>query len=279
MGDVWSLSGETPQIWHTTLGSPANPPLLLLHSLVSCHLEFTPLLPDLRDTFFIILVDLPGHSRSPYPPLTTTNLTQTVDALASLVRSVTPKGKAHVAGISYGGFVGLELARRYPGVVMSLFVSGATPFAGLQAMLVRWPRVLWSAAAMLVYLPDVVVGGLYRSIGVTVSDELRAEMRANLSVELLRTGYGDVAEITMRDIAQVKGVRTAVVAGGKQDDVPATAKMGRVLREGSDGMACQAFVVRKAYHGWDLQFPKVFAQGITAWVEERAMPSEYEELL
>jgi hypothetical protein len=42
---------------------------------------------------------------------------------------------------------------------------------------------------------------------------------------------------------------------------------------------CKAYVVRKAVHGWDLQFPELFAEGIRAWVLDEDMPVEYEELV
>jgi hypothetical protein len=56
-------------------------------------------------------------------------------------------------------------------------------------------------------------------------------------------------------------VRIVVVAGGKQDDVDVTRRTGVVLRDGKGREECRAYVVRGVMHGWDVQFPKMFAEG------------------
>ena len=99
------------KIWHTTVGTIENPPLLLLHGLFCSHIEFTPLLPYLKDEFYVILVDLPGHSQSRSPRLDEFRLLQTAAAVARLIRQVSSTFRAHVAGMSFGSFIALELAR------------------------------------------------------------------------------------------------------------------------------------------------------------------------
>jgi hypothetical protein len=64
--------------------------------------------------------------------------------------------------------------------------------------------------------------------------------------------------------------------GGRGDDVEGCRGVGRVLREGNP--ASRAVVVEEAFHGWDLQFPEVFARGVIAWVEGRELPAEYKVL-
>lgn len=80
----------------------------------------------------------------------------------------------------------------------------------------------------------------------------------------------------MERVAEIRGVRIAVVAGGKRDQVAQTREMGKVLA--SMNSECKAFVVRDAVHLWDLQLPELFAQGVRAWIEGIEMPEEFELL-
>ena len=87
----------------------------------------------------IILVDLPGHGKSVSTPWI--SLMDTTDLIA---REVLKNRAVHVVGISLGGHVALELAKRYPEKIPSAFISGitATPmhfqfFLKLQSRIVQ----------------------------------------------------------------------------------------------------------------------------------------------
>lgn len=106
-------------------------------------------------------------------------------------------------------------------------------------------------------------------------EELLGEMRANLRTEMVRDVYTSILKFTDEDVRAV-GVRTLAVAGGLQDDVEGTRRMGRELRGGCK--ESKAVVVRNAVHTWDLQLPGLFAQGVKAWIEGWELPVEFEEL-
>lgn len=203
---------------------------------------------------------------------------ETVDMLADLIRTITPSGRAHVAGMSYGAFHGLELARRHPDVVLSLFASGGAPFEGKQRWVASRPWAMGIVAGVSTYVPDTLYWLLCRQMGVLKHAELRAESKVNHTNQLMRNGYADCLSVTLKEVGGIRGVRTCVVAGGLQDNADVTRRMGVVLRESSEE-ECKAFVVRKAIHGWDLQFPELFAEGIRCWAEGREMPEKYEELV
>ncbi|HSP21255.1 MAG TPA: alpha/beta hydrolase [Planococcus sp. (in: firmicutes)] len=69
----------------------------------------------------VILADLPGHGKSVSTPWK--GLADTTDLIA---QHVIKNRRVHVVGISLGGHVALELAKRYPEKVLSLFISGIT---------------------------------------------------------------------------------------------------------------------------------------------------------
>lgn len=90
--------------------SGAGPPLLMVHGLGANLRTWDPLLEGLRGSFEVILIDLPGHGRS--PPLSGPQTFEAyADALASFVQSHGLQ-QADLVGSSVGGRLVLELARR-----------------------------------------------------------------------------------------------------------------------------------------------------------------------
>jgi pimeloyl-ACP methyl ester carboxylesterase len=89
-------------------------PLLLLHGLGSSRRCWDPVLPLLRDRFDVIALDLPGFGEStPFNAGVEPHPAALAAVVASTLRSL-GIGACHVAGNSLGGWVGLELAARWP---------------------------------------------------------------------------------------------------------------------------------------------------------------------
>ena len=96
---------------------------MFLHGLGSCADDWTSQVAAFEREHRLLLVDLPGHYRSPLPagPLTIEAMADAVGAL--LARLGEPP--AHVVGLSLGGCVALALALRAPERVRSLTVVNA----------------------------------------------------------------------------------------------------------------------------------------------------------
>jgi len=77
---------------------------------------------DLRDTFRVVAVDLPGHGHLADHSFTVTGAS---DQLALVIEEATG-GHAVVVGLSLGGYVAMDLAARRPELVRGLVLSGAT---------------------------------------------------------------------------------------------------------------------------------------------------------
>lgn len=251
---------------------PSSAPIIFLHGLSTCRLEFSHVTPFLSKDYDLILVDLPGHSGSrDILPFTLDNA---VNALSHLVSTKVAGGKAHIVGMSLGGVVGLEFARRCPQLVLSVFCTGCEPLSGVKEWFISRPRLMGGIE---------ILSGKFSTdwmfwsfIGVEPFPKLREEMQKNHSMEMLGSGYGACTEMTVERIAEIRGVRIAIVAGGKKDNVEQTREAGKALA--NTNPECKAFVVRDAVHLWDLQLPELFAQGVRAWVEGSEMPKEFELL-
>lgn len=266
----------------TSLNDEKSTTIVLLHGGFTCRLEFALVVPHLSH-FHILLPDLPLHSASRHiKPGTTDN---SASHVAQLIRSHAHGGKAHVVGVSMGGYIGQCLALHQPDLVLSLFVSGAAPLVGKRLFLARWTRVTYYMMCfMLHWLPNWIYKYHTSTLGLKLSDELITEMRNNTTWELMQDMFPWILLFTFDHVHKLK-VRVLSVAGAKGDDVPTIERTADVLRsrrtdqdeawpEGWSG----AIVLREATHGWDMQFPELFAQGVSAWVYGEKLPKEFERL-
>ncbi len=118
----------------------SHTPIVFLHGLSTCHLEFSRATPFLCKDYDLILVDLPGHSGSrDILPFTLDNA---IKALSRLISTKVIGGRAHVVGLSLGGVVALEFARRCPELVLSQFCTGCAPLSGYRKCFISRPRLM-----------------------------------------------------------------------------------------------------------------------------------------
>lgn len=282
-------------LYYVEYNPTASETIILLHGLFCSHLEWEHVVPHLSDQYHVIVPDQPQHNRSrSIAPFT---LVLAADKVASLVRKHAHGGRAHVVGLSLGGFTTQELIRRHPDLVTSAFVTGATPFTPAQTWLARRSGIihwgLWFMMATRLYNFTASRAGLLPHV------ELQKHMAANNATrDLAADAYSNIAGFGWVDVEEVaKQVKQRVLccAGGQQDDVEGTRKLARIIRSGgvsgegegsssssssddSERSQSKAYVVRKAIHGWDLHFPELFAQGVKSWIRQEAMPEDFEVL-
>jgi 3-oxoadipate enol-lactonase len=135
---------------------------VFLHGLGSCADDWTWQVPAFERDHRLLLVDLPGHYRSPLPAgrLTVETMADAVGAL--LARLGEPP--AHVVGLSLGGCVGLALALRAPERVRSLTLVNAVARlrpAGPTAALRLIARLTLLATAPMSAVATLVARGLF----------------------------------------------------------------------------------------------------------------------
>jgi pimeloyl-ACP methyl ester carboxylesterase len=103
-----------------------GPPLVLLHGFVGdADGTWDRQLGALSDDFTVIAWDGPGAGRSADPP-EWFRLPQFADCLAGFIAEL-GLARPHVAGLSFGGAMALELYQRHPAVVRTLVLAGTNP--------------------------------------------------------------------------------------------------------------------------------------------------------
>jgi len=108
---------------HCVVEGPATaPPLLLLHSIGTCHSIWSPQVSALGQRFRLIRPDLRGHGLSEITPGDYSMASLAQDALALL--DALGIRQAHVAGLSLGGRIAQQIAADAPERVLSLLLAG-----------------------------------------------------------------------------------------------------------------------------------------------------------
>jgi pimeloyl-ACP methyl ester carboxylesterase len=122
------------QRWVTVEGRPVNvvelgdgPALLLLHGLGGSWQNWLETIPHFARRFRVIAPDLPGFGGSPMPAasISIPGYGRTVRALMDAL----DVESAAVIGNSMGGFIGIELAVRFPARVSRLVLASAVGIA------------------------------------------------------------------------------------------------------------------------------------------------------
>ncbi|KAK4652906.1 hypothetical protein QC762_0078060 [Podospora pseudocomata] len=156
----------------------------------------------------------------------------------------------------------------------SLFVTGAAPASGARLFLAQWPGLTYYSMKMMVgWVPGWWYQWQASLLGLRLGSELIEEMKGNITWEVVRDMFPWILTFGLDDVRRLK-VRTLHVAGGKGDDVgmmvrTAEALRGRRMEGGEDGSG--GVVLREGVHGWDMQFPELFAGGVRAWVVTRGV--------
>src|SRR5919106_1007724 len=97
-----------------------GPPLVFVHGAAVDSRMWRPQLAALADEFIVVACDEPGAGRSSAVPANFA-LADYAHSLGALIDAL-DLGPAHVAGLSWGGTVALELYRHRPQLVASLLL-------------------------------------------------------------------------------------------------------------------------------------------------------------
>jgi pimeloyl-ACP methyl ester carboxylesterase len=200
-----------------------GPPLLLLHGYVGdSRGTWRRQLDELSDEFTVVAWDAPGMGRSSDPP-ESFRLPDYADCLAGFSDAL-GLGRPHMAGLSFGGGLALELYRRHPAIPMSLVLAGA--YAGWAGSLP--PEIVEERLRQVLQLADLPPDRFVHAVLPTMfSASAPAEtvdaFAANVSEfhpAGLRAMARSFAEADLRDVLPHIGVPTLLLYGDKDVRAP-----------------------------------------------------------
>ncbi|HWO63130.1 MAG TPA: alpha/beta fold hydrolase [Umezawaea sp.] len=245
-------------------GPPAAPAVVLLHGLSTSGWMWRDQVASLEEDLHVLVPDLPGHGRSNDHPWV--SLADTVRAVADLIADRSPSGRAHVVGLSLGGYVAAMLAAEVPAVVDSAIVSGVNTLP--------FPRPAMMRLAGRVMSPFATSGPVLKAnakaLRVPEADfeEYRASAKA-----MSRGTVGRVTEEVMSfrvpTSAGASPCRLLAVAGGDEHEL-----VIRSLRELASGFPSgDARIAPGLGHAWNGEAPDLFTATIRAHITNTALPA------
>ncbi len=207
-----------------------GPPLVLVHGAAEDSRIWEPQLAGLADEFTVVAWDEPGAGRSSDPP-EIFGLADFADALAALLDAL-ELGPAHLAGLSWGGMVLLELYRRRPGLVASLIMIDT--YAGWKGSLpADEVRARVSGARQMLAVPDAefdaTLPGLFAHDPPAEFVPLLADITADVRPATLGRELAIMAETDLSDLLPHIAVPTLLIWG--QHDVRSPLFVARQFEE------------------------------------------------
>ncbi len=201
-----------------------GPLLVLLHGLTLDSREWRRQLDELSDEFTVVAWDAPGSGRSSDPP-ETFRLPEYADSLAQFITALGFE-RPHVAGLSFGGAMALELYSRHPTIPRTLILASAyAGWAGSLPAEVVEPRVRGALRDADLPPEHWVRGFLPTLFSGSAQTEIVHEVRAIVSEfhpAGLRTGARALAEADLRDVLPRIDVPTLLLYGDQDVRSPLT---------------------------------------------------------
>ncbi len=248
-------------------GPAGAPPVVLLHGVGTTGWMWRRLVADAAD-LRLLVVDLPGHGDSAGRPWV--SLADTVAAVADLVGDRVPGGRAHLVGLSLGGYVATELAARHGDRVASALVSGVNvlPFPRPRLM-----RVMGRVVSPLMTTTPLLRANA-RALGVPPEDfdGYAAAARSMAPGTFLRVG-ADLLDYRVPGAAATSASRVLAVAGDREQELirRSLPVVAGAFPQGA------ARLVPGAGHAWNGEHPALFADLVRAHVAGGELPAVLRE--
>ena len=191
-----------------------GPPLVFVHGAAVDGRMWQPQLAALADEFTVVAWDEPGAGRSSDVPADF-GLPDYANSLAALIEAVS-LGPAHVAGLSWGGTVVLELYRHHPGLVATLILidtyagwKGSLPGEEVRARVEGVRQMLAAPAEEF----DPTLPGWFAGDPPARFVPLLEDMAADVRPESLRVQLFVMADADQRDLLPRITVPTLLIWG------------------------------------------------------------------
>jgi len=244
----------------------AGPLLVLAHGAASDHRMWRPQLEGLAGDFTVVAWDEPGAGRSADVPAGF-GLADYGSCLAGLIEELA-EGPAHVAGLSWGGTVALELYRARPDLVATLILAdsyagwkGSLPEEEVRARVALAQRMLSAPAEEF----DPELPGLFAGDPPIESVPLLEEIAADVRPDSLRTQLHTMAETDQRDLLPRIAAPTLLIWGELDERSPL-----HVARQFQDSIPnTQLVLLPRCGHVSNLQRPERFNQALREFADTR----------
>jgi len=237
-------------------GTAGAPSLVFLHGIGASGWMWwrqTAALADLH----CLNVDLPGHDKSNH--ITWVSLADTATQITALIQSRATSGRAHVVGLSLGGYVALLLLEHYAERIDRVVISGVT--AAPMPNRVWLNPQLWLTSALM--RRRWYMNMQARALGLPPAQQIAfVDNWLAMSMQTYRRIFEEAADYFVSPALQHISNPTLVVAGGRESEI---------IRQAVDVIPrlmpnSQGRLAPGLGHGWNVEAPDLFNSMVRAWV-------------
>ncbi len=243
-------------------GTPGGPAIVFLHGVGASGWMWerqTAALPD----FQCLAVDLPGHGRSNQAAWV--SLADTASQIAALISARATGGRAHVVGLSLGGYIALALLERHADVLDRVVMSGVTAAPMPNRALLPLQVGLMSTLLKRRWFVKMQA----RALG--LAPEMQAAFTENLlamSGQAYRRIWEEAAHFRVPASLREVNTPTLIAAGGSESEI-----ITRAVDALSNLMPnAQGCFAPGLGHGWNVEDPELFSAMVRAWITGAPLP-------
>jgi pimeloyl-ACP methyl ester carboxylesterase len=244
----------------------ASQEIVFLHGSPLSGRMWLPQFDRLPD-FHCLAPDLPEHGQSAH--IEPFDVQDVIVRLIALIRESSPKGRANLVGLSFGGVIAQALMVQAPDVVDRVILSGtAAPLGKLLFPLLKAQLALNRLIVPLI--PNRQLSRLFRwqfGIPPEFSTMLEEDIRKVAPAALMRLVLATYSNIV---IPSQPRSPVLVVVGEKENWI--AKRMARRLKMMIPGAT--AVMAPGVGHVWNLQAPQLFAEMVRAWLTDKPLPEE-----
>jgi len=251
-------------------GADSAPAIVFLHGLGVSSWMWTEQVAALSADYQCLAIDLPGNGES-YRE-TWHSLADSASQVAAIIRAQAAHGKAHIVGLSLGGYVALQLLADHPDVVETVLVSGISTKGLTPAWLYK--ALVFVVSPLMQWQPYINMNIKMMQLP---ADAAVLFTRDNKRVRgaTLRAIFNEITDFKLPSGLQGRGQRLLAVAG-KLEAKAIQAGLSAFPQALPQGAAA---LVPDAHHGWNGEHPQLFNDMIRAWVTGQPLPNALEPVL
>jgi len=246
-------------------GKKGAPSIVFLHGGGTANWMWQEQVKALGADYHCLVPDLPGHGESNELPWV--SFADTADQIAEIIRQRATNGRAHMVGLSLGGYLVVNMLSQAPELVDHAMVSGINvlPFKG--AFFVRLlSLVLTPFMKMTSYAKNnakaLKIPEEYMQQYIDGVRKLNAKAYRRISSQAL--------DFRLPEISPDLAVPTLIVVG--QNEVKNALDSQPVLLHGIPEAV--GVIAPEVGHGWSGEKPALFSKMVRCWIEDDPLPAE-----
>jgi pimeloyl-ACP methyl ester carboxylesterase len=245
-------------------GTRDAPSIVFLHGAGTSGWMWAKQVAALAD-FHCLNVDLPGHGKSNH--IVWVSLADTSEQVASIIQNHGRNRRAHIVGLSLGGYIALMLLEHHAERLDHVVISGVTAKPIPNRFLLAPQLWLLSALMKRPWFMRMQARALH------LPPEMQSPFTENL-IAMSMSAYRKIAEevVEFHAPSALRHVNnpTLITAGSRESENI----IGAVDLLAAMMPAAQGRIAPGLNHGWNVEAPALFNAMIRAWLLDQPLPHQ-----